>query len=68
MMLRRHHSNQQDMSITSSLSTLSQSANKMKLMMTLMKEKCPSYFNLCGSTRKRILRFLCDNGWVDVGS
>ncbi len=35
-------------------------------IMSLMKSSCPSYFDLPRSTRKRILRFLIDNGWLDV--
>lgn len=37
-----------------------------KLMSILMKTTCPKYFQIPNSSRKRILRFLCDNGWIDV--
>lgn len=32
----------------------------------LMKSTCPDYYQIPRSTRKRILRFLCDNGWIDI--
>lgn len=37
-----------------------------KLMSILMKNTCPKYFQIPKSSRKRILRFLCDNGWIDI--
>jgi hypothetical protein len=42
------------------------SAEYNKLMSILMKTTCPKYFQIPKSSRKRILRFLCDNGWIDV--
>ena len=44
----------------------SNSINRNKLMMALMKSSCPDYFDIPRSTRRKILRFLCDNGWIDV--
>ncbi len=37
-----------------------------KFMTILMKTTCPKYYQIPNSSRKRILRFLCDNGWIDV--
>ena len=39
-----------------------------QLLSKLMKSSCPGYFQIPRTTRKRILRFLCDNGWIDVSS
>jgi serine-aspartate repeat-containing protein C/D/E len=77
MLLRRHNSNIDDNSYgrhNVSINTLNENSpsplqfnfNKNKLMMSLMKISCPNYFEIPRSTRKRILRFLCDNGWIDV--
>jgi hypothetical protein len=41
-------------------------AHRNKLMMDLLKTSCPGYFSIPRMTRKRILRFLCDNGWIDI--
>ena len=37
-----------------------------KNLTSLMKSTCPDFFQIPRSTRKRILRFLCDNGWMDI--
>ena len=50
----------------SSSNAASNSINRNKLMMALMKSSCPDYFDIPRSTRRKILRFLCDNGWIDV--
>ena len=69
MMLRRHDHDQTTTTTTdTNTSSSSSKTNKLKHMMTLMKQSCPSYFYLPRSTRKRILRFLCDNAWLDVVS
>ena len=39
---------------------------KNKFIMEMLKLSFPDYFEIPRSTRKRILRFLCDNGWIDV--
>jgi hypothetical protein len=69
-MLRRHDHDQTTTTTNTDTKTSSSSSktNKLKHMMTLMKQSCPSYFYLPRSTRKRILRFLCDNAWLDVVS
>ena len=65
-----HNNNTNNSSTQASASTSTSSSqfnfNKSKLMMSLMKSSCPTYFEIPRSTRKRILRFLCDNGWIDV--
>lgn len=37
-----------------------------KMIMDMLQASFPDYFKIPRSTRKRILRFLCDNGWIDV--
>lgn len=37
-----------------------------KTLTSLMKSTCPDYYQIPRSTRKRILRFLSDNGWIDI--
>ncbi len=37
-----------------------------KNLTILMKSTCPDYYQIPRSTRKRILRFLCDNGWINI--
>ena len=44
----------------------SHSAISNKNLTSLMKSTCPDYFLIPRTTRKRILRFLCDNGWIDI--
>lgn len=39
-----------------------------KMMMMYMKSSCPNYFQLSRSARKRLVRFLSDNGWLDVNA
>ena len=39
-----------------------------QLMTKLMKTTCPTYYDIPRNSRKRILRFLCDNGWIGVSS
>ena len=41
-------------------------AGRYKLMMELLKTTYPDYEDIPRTTRKRILRFLCDNGWIDI--
>ena len=48
------------------LNQTADSLPKSKTLMNLMKTTCPNYFSIPISNRKRILRFLCDNGWIDI--
>lgn len=60
-----HHASAAGMA-TSNVNSTANGFNRNKLIMELLKSSCPSYFEIPRSTRKRILRFLCDNGWIDV--
>ena len=49
---------------TSSTITTAETNHRFKTL--LMNTTCPKFKLLPKSSRKRILRFLCDNGWIDV--
>lgn len=69
-----HHSNPSTSSATTATNSTSQdqTANGVsgkvynKMIMDMLQASFPDYFKIPRSTRKRILRFLCDNGWIDV--
>lgn len=42
------------------------STKQYKVIIDFLQSSFPDYFNIPRSTRKRILRFLCDNGWIDI--
>ena len=45
---------------------LESSFENKRSMTLMMKTSCPKYFQIPHSSRKRILRFLCDNGWIQM--
>ncbi len=55
-----------DINQISAASPSKKSQQNSKFMTILMKTTCPKYYQIPNSSRKRILRFLCDNGWIDV--